>query len=502
LRQLLHKILLPYGWRARASACCAALALLAGMGAARAQEPVRFNRGDTQVTVTASLRWLEDAGRAMALEEAVAAFESGASEASPGDIFKLGPRSAAVWLRLDIANHSDSRSFVLEFNNPRLPEIDVYTPSEDGGYAVSKLGVARPYAERPIQFPMPAAKLEFPPWETQTVYIRVFNTGDIRFVLRLWDAGAYMNHAASSYVGTYLMTGLLLALVIFHLVIYFSLRESNYLYLSLFLTAWLLWYLAFTATGSMLLWSNLPRLAERSPTVTTFLVCGTFAIFGNSLLEVKRFAPRWSKLLLFYAACCGVGIVLALAGDTMWRIYMAIALVAVSPVLLILASLRVAGRGGRSARLFLLTWGVLHLGGVSVIVIASYFFGAEGFGATWINVVVVSSTLVWSFELTGRVKTRMREQQRLLEEKVEERTLELRTALSEVKTLSGLLPMCASCKKIRDDSGYWNSVETFIRENSDADFTHGLCPDCRKTLYPDMPVRKPRLEAKPESPAK
>jgi hypothetical protein len=52
------------------------------------------------------------------------------------------------------------------------------------------------------------------------------------------------------------------------------------------------------------------------------------------------------------------------------------------------------------------------------------------------------------------------------------------------KTLKGLLPICACCKNIRDDKGYWNRLETYIKEHSDADFTHGLCPDCIKKLYP------------------
>jgi PAS domain S-box-containing protein len=61
---------------------------------------------------------------------------------------------------------------------------------------------------------------------------------------------------------------------------------------------------------------------------------------------------------------------------------------------------------------------------------------------------------------------------------------ELQEALSQVKTLSGLLPICASCKKIRDDQGDWHSIESYIRERSDAEFTHGLCPDCMRKLYP------------------
>lgn len=63
---------------------------------------------------------------------------------------------------------------------------------------------------------------------------------------------------------------------------------------------------------------------------------------------------------------------------------------------------------------------------------------------------------------------------------------ELQNALSEIKQLSGFIPICASCKNIRDDQGYWKRVEQYITERSEAEFSHGICPDCTKKLYPDI----------------
>ena len=63
---------------------------------------------------------------------------------------------------------------------------------------------------------------------------------------------------------------------------------------------------------------------------------------------------------------------------------------------------------------------------------------------------------------------------------------ELQDALAKVRTLSGLLPICSSCKKIRDDEGYWNQLEAYIQEHSNAVFSHGLCPECAKKLYPEV----------------
>jgi len=75
---------------------------------------------------------------------------------------------------------------------------------------------------------------------------------------------------------------------------------------------------------------------------------------------------------------------------------------------------------------------------------------------------------------------------RQLEEEKDSLIRELQKALKEVKQLSGMLPICSSCKKIRDDKGYWNQIEEYIGEHTDADFTHSLCPPCAKKLYPDL----------------
>jgi len=63
---------------------------------------------------------------------------------------------------------------------------------------------------------------------------------------------------------------------------------------------------------------------------------------------------------------------------------------------------------------------------------------------------------------------------------------ELESALAEIRTLSGLLPICANCKKIRDDQGYWRQLEAFLQEHSQARFSHGICPECARQLYPDL----------------
>ncbi len=82
-------------------------------------------------------------------------------------------------------------------------------------------------------------------------------------------------------------------------------------------------------------------------------------------------------------------------------------------------------------------------------------------------------------ELTARVNTHIR---------LKKTISALEKALKEIKTLKGMLPICSSCKKIRDDHGYWNQIESYIMDHSEAEFTHGICPECAKKLYPDLDI--------------
>ncbi len=87
----------------------------------------------------------------------------------------------------------------------------------------------------------------------------------------------------------------------------------------------------------------------------------------------------------------------------------------------------------------------------------------------------VSTVLLFITDISER-KAHETERERLI--------TELQDALARVKTLTGLLPICASCKNIRDDHGQWNNIESYISERSEADFTHGICPACAAKLYP------------------
>lgn len=88
---------------------------------------------------------------------------------------------------------------------------------------------------------------------------------------------------------------------------------------------------------------------------------------------------------------------------------------------------------------------------------------------------------------------RRRREMILLNLAVSRKNEELQAAISEIKQLKGILPICASCKRIRDDKGYWHQVEVYVSKHTEAEFSHGLCPECVKKMHPDIAERYSHL---------
>ncbi len=90
--------------------------------------------------------------------------------------------------------------------------------------------------------------------------------------------------------------------------------------------------------------------------------------------------------------------------------------------------------------------------------------------------------------------------QRQIEQVLRRRMVELDNALAEVHQLQGVIPICASCKNIRDDQGYWHQVEIYIHNRSSADFSHSICPDCMAKLYPRYDRQQHKQVQRPSTP--
>ena len=104
---------------------------------------------------------------------------------------------------------------------------------------------------------------------------------------------------------------------------------------------------------------------------------------------------------------------------------------------------------------------------------------------SFVIVIILALSVLITSTVNVVKEKRMLIERRRAEGERERLIIELQDALAEVRTLSGLLPICSGCKKIRDDQGYWNQIEDYISSRSKATFSHGICPECAKKLYPD-----------------
>ncbi len=111
--------------------------------------------------------------------------------------------------------------------------------------------------------------------------------------------------------------------------------------------------------------------------------------------------------------------------------------------------------------------------GGSILTILGFFSSPSG-GELW-KVIFNRSLALFAIWTTAILSV----QRKTIQEEREK-------AFSDIRVLSGLIPICSSCKKIRDDKGYWSQIESYIRDHSEAEFSHGICPDCAKELYPDL----------------
>lgn len=120
-------------------------------------------------------------------------------------------------------------------------------------------------------------------------------------------------------------------------------------------------------------------------------------------------------------------------------------------------------------------------GGISVVIPAGAALAAQG---RQIAITVLTYFILWLFGLAGAMLSF-----RKINNETEQRNDlidKLQKAIGEVKTLEGFIPICSSCKKIRNDAGYWERIENYIKDRSDAEFSHSICPECARKLYPEF----------------
>ena len=235
----------------------------------------------------------------------------------------------------------------------------------------------------------------------------------------------------------------------------------------------------------------LPEVKYVTWTIRYVIVCPIiFLVFALSYS--KKYHKYWQFSLAAIIAAAGVGIIcmIAVAPRPANSLYYA------GLILVIMYGYTVFRT--RFIWASLTCWGIVvlyEIVAVYVISVPFHMLVSNNFFFITANLVgmIASYSIEYYIRMTfyyqqllGEEKAKVTEINRQLEDKV----TKLKQALTEIKTLSGLLPICAKCKKIRDDKGYWKQIEEYISTHSDAEFSHSICPQCAKELYGDLLAQK------------
>jgi hypothetical protein len=274
------------------------------------------------------------------------------------------------------------------------------------------------------------------------------------------------------------------------------LRNKASLYHVTVIISCLLYELTLHGTAYQYIWPNSLWWTDRSVEFFLGIALASSLAFSRTFLNTPLLAPRLDRVLVVLLVCS----LAASAGkltDLLTVNYLIHIVSLISPFALLISALWCVRKGHRGARFFIAAWGLMLLGASSLNLVGlgvlPYRFGTVNL----FHLGVVMAPLLFSLALGERLRFLERSYRAELTRQVEERTRELREALERVKTLRGLIPICARCKKVRDDQGYWNSIEEYVQSHSEADFTHGICPACMRQLYGSQVVERVELIQRP-----
>ncbi|MDZ4255967.1 MAG: diguanylate cyclase [Sulfuritalea sp.] len=322
---------------------------------------IRLAPGTTVLELATEVSILEDAGGRLSLADVQArSAEFRPAPVKAGAAINFGYSSSAWWLRFDFeAAPGASHDWLLEVAFPTLDSIEYFGPNGERLTTGDRLPfAARPLTHRNFVFPVHLNSDA----ATASLWLRIASEGTLTIPLRLWQAEAFWQDSLGAYAVLSVYFGMLLALALYNLLIWFSLRDQNYLTYVLFAASMAVGQLSLNGLGNQFLWPAWPAWGNLAFTVG-FAAAGLFgALFTRGFLDTRRNLPRLDGAVIGLAALFAVCMLVPLVAPyRLAAILTSITGVTFSAVA-VLAGLRCWRAGQAGASTFLLAWTVLLIG--------------------------------------------------------------------------------------------------------------------------------------------
>lgn len=449
-----------------------------------ARELVLSDLSDTYV-LGDEVEELEDPGGALSIRDVSSGPASAQFSGHSSESFNMGLRESVTWFRFRLHNGSQSNvEWILEASNPRLNRVSLYILRKDLSIRQWHSGNAIPYSEWPVDFRHPSFHFRLRQDSEAMCYLRVENRGASRFNLVLYSEQAFNRHALRIEIAWGVFYGAIISMMLYNAVLMLALRDRTYFYYFLLILAFFLYQTTMNGTAFQWFWPTSTWWADHS-IIFFFGITFFFGIlFSRSFLDLHTHYPLLDKTASAMMIVC-IAISLGSLGSHIVANTIAHAVALVGPPAILAIAARRWISGYTPARVMVVAWGTLTSGAL-VTVFASFGALPQTLATEYtVPLGFTLALLLFALALADRIRMVEREYQEMLSQTVEERTRELNVAREDIKTLSELMPICSSCKKIRDDKGYWNQLESYLSMHADLEFSHSICPECAKRLYPE-----------------
>jgi diguanylate cyclase (GGDEF)-like protein len=425
-------------WRAKWATAMLFLALsLGGLGNAFASQVLNLVDGTENYPLGLHLSYFEDKEGRMSLQDVLE--EESRQPFTPSDkaVPSFSFTKSSLWFRLDLHNQdSPVQRWLLECLYPPLDHINVYLIDANNNVVTYRGGDRLPFSKRAVKHRNVMFNVPLSMGESVRVYIRVRTEGSLQVPLFLRSPRALLAKDHEEQYALGLFYGALIAMLLYNLLVFASIRDISYLYYVAYIANWILFQMSLNGLAFEYLWPDFPNWGNMAtPFFVGFSVL-MMVLFARAFLETRIHMPRFDRFLKIGAAFAGAAMVAAILVGYTIAMKLGTVTALVTAILIVSAGLWSLKIGVRQARFFMLAWTALLLGIVVYTLKTLGVLPSNPFTEYGMQIASVVEVILLSFALAHRMRLLKDDNERIqreanesLERRVQERTQELDEAL-------------------------------------------------------------------------